>query len=72
MNVEAVPTTLDDLPDAAGQIKYPWRTMAVGNHFVWPGTKHAAYVATARTGKRLKKKFAVRTVDGKITVWRME
>jgi len=69
--VTAVETTLADLPEASTN-KYPWKTMDIGHHFQWPGTKHAAYVAARRAGRRNNRKFVVRSTEEKVTVWRTE
>lgn len=52
--------------------KYPWDTMAVEDHFIFPeGVKPATASSLAyRAGKLSNKSFAIRIHEGKIKCWR--
>ncbi len=50
---------------------YPWRQMEVGDSFFVAGKTQANFGSHVfQSGKRLGKKFAVRTVEGGVRVWR--
>ena len=70
-----------NLPKRRGRIahKYPLRTLAVGDHFEVRCTDEEYAVVANRVraavwtwGKRHKKKFASRRLEGGIGIWRVE
>lgn len=52
---------------------YPWAVMNVGDSFLIAGGNSQSAASMAYTaGKRNDRKFAVRSVDGGVRVWRIE
>jgi len=56
-----------------GNYRYPWRDMAIGDSFLAPDAD-IRYMAASAVGarKRLGRRFACRTVEGGVRVWRIE
>ena len=53
--------------------KYPFKEMEVGDSFLANGIKEKTVKSIAYAeGHRLGKKFACRTVDGVVRVWRIQ
>lgn len=63
-------------PDTAGRgrpHKYPWNKMEVGDSFFVPNTMlNVISCAAIGRGKRYNEKYACRTVDDGVRVWRIE
>lgn len=58
---------------AGRKTKYPFESMEVGDSFFIKDTKVKTISRTCcQHGKRLSRKFASRTVDGGVRVWRTE
>jgi len=53
--------------------RYPWDTMEVGDSFVFPNKvkRTTAMSLSYRTGKITGKRFAIRSVNEGIRVWRL-
>ena len=62
--VEMPPTTL------GRPFLYPWKTMEVGQSFVYKGKFISAVSACAKWGKKTQRDFAVRKMDAVVRVWR--
>ncbi len=61
---------------AGRQTKYPWKELAVGDSFFVPAdaVKPQSARGAVRTANRIyaDRRFATRTVEGGIRVWRIE
>lgn len=53
--------------------KYPWNELEVGQSFFVDGARLRSMSSTAsHAGRRLKRKFIVRSVDSGVRVWRLD
>ena len=53
--------------------KYPWADMCVGDSFFVPGVKINTLASSkAQAAKKHNAKYAMRSVDGGVRVWRIE
>ena len=69
---KGVPLPKKQVPVRAGVAMYPWREMQVGDSFFVAGTTVEKFSGTLyQARKRLGTKFASRTVEGGIRVWRI-
>lgn len=65
-------------PESAlkGRTKYPWPKMDIGDSVFFEGepggTQCNASKASIMYGKRTGKKFASRSIDGGVRIWRIE
>ena len=69
-------------PPFIGVARYPWRTMEIGDSFLYPlrpgkemqALRRDASAHAASTGKRIGRKFRLRTLEGEagVRVWRIE
>src|SRR5690606_14294925 len=53
--------------------RYPWLQMEVGDSFFVPGVEYSAFKQQpSNAGRRYGRKYASRSVDGGVRVWRVE
>lgn len=70
---EDAPKIESGIPMPGGSGKYPWDEMRVGDSFFVPGKSVSAMGAVAGgRSARHGGKYACRTVDGGVRVWRVE
>ncbi|MBB4039134.1 hypothetical protein GGR34_000769 [Microvirga flocculans] len=61
------------IPNAHRERRYPWGDMEVGDSIFIPNTTSERIAPTAHDyGRRHKRKFSVRKVEGGVRVWRVE